>query len=140
MNFDGVMRLGSLEITAALFAVAVVASRPRVHGSQEIGQLAPMRVFMRVFELGAQRAYDALCPFVIGRGEEADLIVRDAEVSRKHARLESSGGVVYVRDLESSNGTFLNGRRVRAAIEVRPGDEIDMGTTRLLIDEVKPWT
>ena len=43
-------------------------------------------------------------------------------------------------DLDSTNGTYLNGRRVREAIEVRPGDRIDVGTARLVVKDLMPWT
>jgi pSer/pThr/pTyr-binding forkhead associated (FHA) protein len=68
------------------------------------------------------------------------LVLRDGEVSRTHVRFESRNGIVYVDDLDSSNGTFLNGQRVSEAIEVREGDRIDVGTTRMIVTEVAPWT
>ena len=61
-------------------------------------------------------------------------------MSRRHARFESQNGIVYVEDLHSRNGTFLNGRRVGEAIEVRDGDAVDVGTTRLLVQSIRPWT
>jgi adenylate cyclase len=45
-----------------------------------------------------------------------------------------------VRDLGSSNGTFLNGKRLTGAIELREGDEVDVGTTRLRVEKLRPWT
>jgi pSer/pThr/pTyr-binding forkhead associated (FHA) protein len=51
--------------------------------------------------------------------------------------LSSYDGVVYLEDLRSRNGTFLNGRRVTEAIEVREGDEIDVGTTRIVVTSVR---
>ena len=136
MTFDAHMRIGSLEITAALLAVAVVAARPRVRAAAEIGRLMPMAVSLEF----SGRAYDGRPPFEVGRGRELDLALHDPEVSRRHARFESRNGVVYVDDLKSRNGTFLNGRRVTEAIEVREGDAVDVGTTRLLITSVRPWT
>lgn len=136
MTFDAHMRIGSLEITAALLAVAVVAARPRVRAAAEIGRLMPMAVSLEF----SGRAYDGRPPFEVGRGRELDLALPDPEVSRRHARFESRNGVVYVDDLKSRNGTFLNGRRVTEAIEVREGDAIDVGTTRLLVTLVRPWT
>lgn len=140
MTFEAQMRVGSLEITAALLAVAVLAARPRVRAAAEIGRLAPMRVSLEILELGGARSYDGRPPFEVGRGRELDLALHDPEVSRRHARFESRNGVVYVDDLHSSNGTFLNGRRVSEAIEVRDGDAIDVGTTRMLVKSVRPWT
>ena len=140
MTFDAQMRIGSIEIVAALLAVAVVAVRPRVRPAPEAGRFLPMSVDLEIHELGAVRSYLGRPPFEIGRGDLADLVLRDHEVSRSHARFESRNGVVYVDDLESSNGTFLNGRRVTEPIEVREGDAVDVGTTRMMVKSLKPWT
>ena len=140
MTLDAHLRIGSLEIAAALFAVACVAARPRVRAAAEIGRLQPMRVNLDVLEFGRTRAYEGRPPFEVGRGGELDLVLHDPEISRRHARFESRNGVVYVDDLKSSNGTFLNGRRVTEAIEVREGDAVDVGTTRLHVRTVEPWT
>jgi hypothetical protein len=137
-DFERQMRLGSLEITVALAAVAVLAARPRIRAAADVGALMPMRVDLDVFERGMRRRYEGRPPFEVGRTHEADLFLRDPEVSRHHARFESNNGVVYVEDRESSNGTFLNGRRVTEAIELREGDEIDVGTTRLVVISVRP--
>jgi pSer/pThr/pTyr-binding forkhead associated (FHA) protein len=138
--FDAQMRVGSAEITAALFVVALLAVRPRVRAAAEIGSMQPMRVALEVMELGSQRSFEGRPPFEVGRARDNDLVLRDAEASRTHARFETRNGVVYVDDLCSSNGTFLNGKRVSEAIEVREGDRIDVGTTRLVVTEVAPWT
>ena len=140
MTFDAQMRVDSLEIVAVLLATAVVVARPRVAGSQELGQLRPMRVELRISEFGQERRFEGLCPLTMGRAPDVELSVPDAEVSRRHARLETHGKHVYLRDLGSSNGTFLNGRRVTTAIEIRRGDAIDIGTTRLIVEQLKPWT
>jgi pSer/pThr/pTyr-binding forkhead associated (FHA) protein len=140
VNFDAQMRLGTLEMTAALLLVAAIAARPRVRAAAEIGRLIPMRVVLAIPQGDRARRYDGRPPFDIGRSSEADVVLADPEVSRRHARFETRNGVVFVDDLESSNGTFLNGRRVRESIEVRPGDEVDVGTTRLLVETVEPWT
>jgi pSer/pThr/pTyr-binding forkhead associated (FHA) protein len=132
------LRVGSLEMTLALLAVAIVAIRPRVRAAAEAGRLIPMRVVLEALELGRARAFEGRPPFEIGRDPGADLVLRDPEVSRRHARFESRNGVVYVGDLASRNGSFLNGRRIAEAIEVRAGDAVDVGTTRLLVKSVEP--
>lgn len=136
-EFERQMRIGSLEITAALAIVAVLAARPRIRPAAEIGALSPMEVDLEVLERGAQRTLRLRPPFEVGRDSGTELVLRDPEVSRRHARFESQQGVVYVDDLKSRNGTFLNGRRVTEAIEIRGGDEIDVGTTRLVVTEVR---
>lgn len=134
------VRIGSLEIVTALAAVAAVASRPRAAIAAEAGTLAPIKAVLRIFERGRERSFQGVCPLTIGRDKAADLPIDDAEVSRRHARLETQGETVYVRDLGSSNGTFLNGRRIDSAIETREGDEIDVGTTRIVVEKLEPWT
>ncbi len=136
-DFPREMRIGSLEITAALGVVALLAARPRVRAAAEIGSLTPMQVGLDVVERNARHAHDARPPFEIGRSKDAAIALHDSEVSRRHARLTSHDGIVYVEDLQSSNGTFLNGRRVTEAIEVREGDEIDVGATRIVVTSVR---
>jgi pSer/pThr/pTyr-binding forkhead associated (FHA) protein len=137
MTFDAHMRIGSLSITAALLAAAVIAARPRVRPAAEAGRFMPMRVELEILEPGNRRTFEGRPPFEVGRGE-GELILRDAEVSRTHARFESRNGVIYIADLHSRNGTFLNGRRVAEAIEVREGDAVDAGTTRMLVKRIEP--
>jgi pSer/pThr/pTyr-binding forkhead associated (FHA) protein len=63
---------------------------------------------------------------VIGRREDCDLRIPLGEVSRKHCRLVRDGDSLKIEDLGSSNGTFLNGRRVQEA-QLTPGDSIQVG-------------
>lgn len=137
-DFERQMRVGSLEITAALALVALLAARPRVRAAADVGALIPMQVELEILERGSRRSCRLRPPFEVGRTGRADVTLGDVEVSRRHARFETHNGVVYVEDLKSSNGTFLNGRRVTEAIEVREGDEIDVGTTRLIVASVRP--
>jgi hypothetical protein len=62
----------------------------------------------------------------LGRSPDCQLVFCDDTVSRHHARLELRDGRWFLIDLDSSNGTAVNGRRVRDA-EVRPGDRIRLG-------------
>ena len=140
MSFVAQMRVGSAEISAALLVVAAVSLRPRARRLSEIGVVAHIRLRLSAIEYGRSRSIDAVCPLVVGRSTDVGLVLADAEVSRRHARFETENGRVYVRDLSSHNGTFLNGRRLYEAIEVRVGDAIDLGATRLVIEGIEPWT
>lgn len=133
-------RVGSLEMVVALLAVAIIAARPRLRDAQEAGLLYPVAATLRVIEMGEERTFEGSCPLTIGRDSTVQLVLRDPETSRRHARLETQNGTVFIRDLESSNGTFLNGRRLESTIEVREGDEIDVGTTRLIVESLRSWT
>ncbi len=136
--FERQMRIGSLEVTAALALVALLAARPRVRTAAEIGRVTPMQLDLDVRERGASRSFRGRPPLELGRDKGAEIVLHDPEVSRRHARFESHEGFVYLEDLKSSNGTFLNGRRITEAIEIRQGDEIDVGTTRILVTSVRP--
>lgn len=77
-------------------------------------------------------------PFVIGRGASADLCLADDSLSREHAAIEYSGGGFRVRDLGSTNGVEMRGRRVDAG-ELEPGDRFTLGgaTFQFLLDFVE---
>jgi pSer/pThr/pTyr-binding forkhead associated (FHA) protein len=137
-NLDRELRVGTLEITAALALVAVLAARPRIRTAADIGAVTPMKVEIEIFEHGSSRIQTLTTPFEVGRTREAELFLRDPEVSRRHARLESQNRVLYVEDLASSNGTFLNGHRITETIELREDDTVDVGTTRLVMRSVRP--
>ena len=73
--------------------------------------------------------------FVIGRDDACNLVLDDAEVSRRHAYLiETPTGAIEVGDMGSSNGTRLNGRRLEQPAELKPGDTLEIGSTRMQID------
>jgi predicted component of type VI protein secretion system len=65
--------------------------------------------------------------FVIGRDPACDLSVQDIEVSRRHARLIAQSGGYVIEDLGSTNGTFVNGQRVRTITPLQPGASIRLG-------------
>lgn len=69
----------------------------------------------------------------IGR-QDGDLVLEDPEVSRRHAVLRRSGASLIVEDLESTNGTFVNGERIESPTAVRPGDNVRVGRTTLEIE------
>ncbi|HEX4107056.1 MAG TPA: FHA domain-containing protein [Solirubrobacteraceae bacterium] len=68
---------------------------------------------------------------VLGREADADVRLDDGLVSRRHARLTPEGAHVLVEDLNSSNGTFINGQELRGSIRISGGDELLVGATLL---------
>ena len=79
----------------------------------------------RIFTLSAGGVY------LIGR-EGADIVLEDEKVSRKHAEISLYGPQKYfIRDLASTNGTLLNGRRLRDRHELAHEDRISVGDTVL---------
>jgi signal transduction histidine kinase len=70
-------------------------------------------------------------PVTIGRGTTNSVQLHDTEVSREHAELHRQGDVFVLRDLSSSNGTYVNGRRVDE-YELASGDQVQLGRSLLL--------
>lgn len=71
--------------------------------------------------------------WVAGRSDDADLVLEDDTVSRKHARIYESRGSLWLRDLGSRNGTQVNGRST-SHHRLRPGDRITIGASLLRVD------
>ena len=68
---------------------------------------------------------------ILGRvAAVADLVFDDDELSRHHAALSYRAGLFFIEDLDSTNGTFVNGKRVKTA-QLSPGDEVRVGSQRL---------
>ncbi len=71
-------------------------------------------------------------PLIMGRGQVADIRVSDEGISRQHARVHPSDDGVKVEDLESTNGTFVNGVRIEGQVLLKDGDKIQLGSTTIL--------
>jgi two-component system NtrC family sensor kinase len=71
----------------------------------------------------------------IGRDQTNLLSLDDTQASRRHARLEFNNGVWFVTDLNSANGVFVNGERVRRQA-LSHGDQIQIGQTMLVFQIV----
>jgi pSer/pThr/pTyr-binding forkhead associated (FHA) protein len=67
-------------------------------------------------------------PVVIGRNPEADVRLDDRWVSRVHSEISEINGTLLVRDLDSHNGTLVNGQYVKEA-HLLPGDRLTVGLT-----------
>ncbi|GIU98811.1 MAG: hypothetical protein KatS3mg014_0427 [Actinomycetota bacterium] len=67
----------------------------------------------------------------IGRAESCQVRLEDAYASLHHARLQQRDGVWTIEDLGSTNGTYVNDRRISAPVEVRAGDVVRIGKTVL---------
>ena len=77
-----------------------------------------------------------VAPVTVGRGGQNDLVLTGDEfASARHARIELRGDGVWVQDLESTNGTFVNGARVAGAQRLDDGDILRVGATDLVVEE-----
>jgi len=79
---------------------------------------------------GARFAVD-LAGATVGRGAENPIPIPDDGLSRVHARVTHEDGIYWLTDLESTNGTFVNGARLSAPHPLRGGDTINAGRTTI---------
>lgn len=112
---------GAMEIEAGDEELPAATSAPRAYALQMIGGMGQPTAF-RVS--GAAR---------VGRSAESDVALTDPSVSRNHALLDVRNGTLVVRDAGSTNGTYVNGRRIETA-ELQPGDTVGFGKTELRVD------
>lgn len=68
---------------------------------------------------------------VLGRDAQADVLIEDPYVSDMHVRLVAKDGRLTLHDLGSTNGTYVNGRRITTAIALDRGDAVQLGKTIL---------
>jgi pSer/pThr/pTyr-binding forkhead associated (FHA) protein len=71
-------------------------------------------------------------PVVLGRGPNAGIRLQDDWVSRVHCEISERNGTLFMRDLGSTNGSEINGRKA-AESPLMPGDELGLGVTTFLV-------
>ena len=102
-------------------------ARPESRGRAPIATRAVVSLDDRRYVLEGPRA-------TIGRSKEVECVLRDPNISRRHAELRrGSNGEWTISDLGSTNGVKINGRRVPSG-RLNPGDEVTLGTTTFLFD------
>lgn len=74
----------------------------------------------------------------LGRAEGNDIRLTDISVSAHHARIFTYFNTSYIEDLDSTNGTYLNGRKIHKHI-IHPGDEIRLGQLKIRITDKDEW-
>ncbi len=138
MNAYAHARVGSLEVLAAV-ALALLLGWPRRRRTRDDSMSAMQAVVLLVEDYDGTRTVRSPVPITIGRASAATLVVPDAQVSRMHARIDLSDGVLTVFDLGSRNGTLLNARPIDGPTPLAAGDEIDIGTTRIVFAGAGAW-
>lgn len=133
--FDQVQAmLSSMETAVAIRHVASAPGRMLQSANDDPGATAVRPVVPRYVLRGVSgeafgRSYPVLGVTTIGRAPECNLRLDQAGMSRMHARLLPTDDGLLLEDLGSTNGCFLNGKRVLRG-EARPGDEIGFDTLR----------
>jgi FHA domain-containing protein len=129
---DEAHRPGDFEITSKTEKASgpAAAAPPRANVPA-----APSRQPVRlqpVLDIDGQR-YSLNAPsIVLGRSSEADILVDDTGVSRRHLEIQTAGGTTTAVDLGSTNGSYVNGHKVAGSMELTDGSTITMGRTKII--------
>lgn len=70
----------------------------------------------------------------IGRSRDCEVVLDDAGVSRRHAEIRPARGGWTIEDLGSTNGVVVNGRDIRGAQPLNPGDRVELGSTEIVFE------
>ena len=100
---------------------------PRPKESGKPGR--PLKAYLAILtgeKAGSQYLIPSDSGTVIGRSSECDIHVEDKDASRQHAAIQPIGEEYYLRDMDSTNGTLINGQPVEKRI-LRHGDKITIG-------------
>jgi hypothetical protein len=84
--------------------------------------------------LRAGAAYDLSHGALLGRGDDADIVLEDSFASSRHARVAPHGDVIVLEDLGSTNGTYLNDEPLRGPQPLHPGDRIRIGDSDFVFE------
>ncbi len=95
--------------------------------------MAPRLIEPAVGSEGSREIMISKEEFLIGRGSDCDLRINDEDISRHHCLLRTRGIEVTLSDLGSSNGTFVNAKRVLSQVTLASGDEVRVGKCRFVV-------
>lgn len=107
---------------AAAAPAGLAAGRPTVRAPEKMVVTAPGNK-PRSFDLGNE--------LIVGRASKCQVVIDDSYASQVHARIFRRGDSVYLEDMGSTNGTYLNRRKVTSAIVVNRGDTARIGKTEM---------
>lgn len=85
--------------------------------------------------VGEKNTYRITDNFTIGRADDNDLMLDDTFASQHHAKILATGDGFVLQDLDSTNGTFLDGAKVSELVPLHDGDSITIGKITLVYEE-----
>jgi hypothetical protein len=138
LSVDDTLLLGRILFLAGLYLFLILLAvllrrelRVRSSGREERapGDLLVVEPFETGLEPGER--IELLALSTIGRGTDSDITLNDTFVSAEHARLLWNGRGWVLEDLGSTNGTRVNGKQLRRAAAVKPGDTLEFGRVKL---------
>lgn len=124
-------------VTAKFAVVEAARSSPSASPDEDSGATRlrtaiPKFVLRGVSGAVFSKVYPVTGPVVIGRAAECDISVPADEISRRHALVKPTPDGVSVEDLGSSNGTYINNKRVQQGF-LNPGDELRLDAVRFIL-------
>jgi Protein of unknown function (DUF3662)/FHA domain len=97
--------------------------------AEPLEERARARAQTALLLVGGKRMVVGPAGVTLGRSRQCDVVLDDANVSREHAEIRPRGGAWVLTDLGSTNGSSLNGRRIERPEVIKPGDELEFGTS-----------
>jgi FHA domain len=105
------------------------------HGPDLRSGVDPRLEVVAAMGLDAGTAFELADGATMGRADGSDIPIDDPFASSVHARIFPRGQFMYIEDMGSTNGTYLNGRRLRAAERLKVGDTVRIGETEYRYQE-----
>jgi pSer/pThr/pTyr-binding forkhead associated (FHA) protein len=118
--------------SAPVAAGAVAAGPDDDSGATRVRMAVPKFLLRGVSGSVFSKVFPIIGPVVIGRAAECDIAVTADEISRRHALVKPTPDGLSVEDLGSSNGTFINNKRVQHGF-LNPGDELRLDAVRFIM-------
>jgi pSer/pThr/pTyr-binding forkhead associated (FHA) protein len=133
-------RLATLAVSAGVVAfVSLVRDRRGEPPAPALDVEISTGVELTVSTGGTIKTYRFGRRILVGRAPNADLRLDDPQVSRLHARIEMRDDGVYVEDLDSRNGTRVDGAKVSGSRVLRVDQEIEIGAASIIFRGVGAW-
>jgi hypothetical protein len=105
---------------------------PGVHSNLPAAPTRQPAQLQPVLDIDGQR-YSLNAPsIVLGRSSEADILIDDTGVSRRHLEIRTGPGIAQAIDLGSTNGSYVNGQKIVGSSELADGATITMGRTKII--------
>ena len=121
--------------SAAAEPVETPSPRRRARPAERRDGGAPRLIVVAAMGHEPGRTFDVGDGAMFGRADGADIHVEDQFASSSHARIYDRGGAMYLEDMGSTNGTYLNGRKVKSAEPLGTGDTIRIGDSEYRYEE-----
>lgn len=138
MSVDDALLIGRVAFVVALYLFLLILSivlvrELRARGAQANERAPADLLVVEPFDTGldAGERIPLLAQSSIGRGRENDVTLDDSFLSADHARLSWNGKGWVLEDLGSTNGTRVNGKQIKRATALKPGDTVEFGRVRV---------